>query len=498
MDLFFNAHIYTEKKLQEDLGFLTVKDGVIHEIHTGLPSKDLLDTCTQKWDCEGEWLLPGFVDTHVHFRDAGQKVKETVQSGTLGALCGGITTVLSMPNTQPPLSTPEALDSYLELIGQQSLFCNFGFYTGIKEEFDPSRIASLTERGIFGIKVYPGDGSDQLSLDWNDGWKTDMLPEKFRTDLPTILTHFQKTYDHWETLFTLAKKHDLPLIFHPELPRTPEMLLRIWKEGLTIAQLEQSTNPELYAHNVQHPIYTNELAHVEMVIAFIHKICPTPEKAPHLHFAHVSSSDAVTVIEMLLKEKGYPCSIEVTPHHMLLNYNLDLHGHPASYGKVLVPLRAPDKQEQMLKIVQSQRQDTIGTDHAPHTKEEKDQEFLSAPSGFPYIDFATQILLTKVHAGILPLSTVVNTYATNPAQIFNIANKGQIKPGHDADLVRVSKVDPYPLDPTSSRSKQKWTPWEGMDLTAKITQVWLKGTLGYDGSTEKTEPHGELIRPAPK
>ena len=138
--------------------------------------------------------------------------------------------------------------------------------------------------------------------------------------------------------------------------------------------------------------------------------------------------------------------------------------------------------------------DSIGTDHAPHTREEKEQKFEDALSGFPYIDFASRILLTEVFAGRLDLETVVKCYATNPAKLFGIINKGEIKVGYDADFTLVQEVDPYPIKGIDMLSKQRWTPWEDHILTAQIQAVFLKGKLAYSRIDGVASPLGKIIR----
>ncbi|MHA1520691.1 MAG: dihydroorotase [Promethearchaeota archaeon] len=477
-----NASIFTENKLVK--GYLVVENGKIQQISPGPFQKQPDSTQdSQELDIEiinvkGSLVLPGFIDAHVHFRDfEEQSYKETVSSGSIGALRGGVTSVITMPNTIPPLSSMENLSKYYEILEDMPLFCNIGLYTTVKSGFSLGELEGMKKSGIFGIKIYPGDASKALPLAWEGGWRSDLYPEEYVQKLPQILENFQHDYPHWHQLFDDAKKFNLPILIHPEFPREKESLKKLHEQGMIIAKNESSKNPQLFAHHVAHPVYTNELALVEMIIAFLYKFYPNPKDAPHIHFVHVSSSEVIHVIKAALKSKNYPCSIEVSPHHLLLNYEKSF--ETENMGKVLVPLRSPEIQKGLLEEFSQGSTDTIGTDHAPHSLEEKSKSFGEAPSGFPYIDFASRILLTEVFEKRMKLEDVVSQYSSNPANLFGLSTKGQLKVGYDADIVIVGETEPYPIHGKDMVSHQKWTPWEDYTLRADIDYVIIGGEMAY-------------------
>jgi hypothetical protein len=316
-------------------------------------------------------------------------------------------------------------------------------------------------------------------------------PELFANLIDNVCENFMNPYENWEKLFKIAKQSKLPLVIHPELPQSQEKLDSQWNNGLAIAEIEKSPNPHLFAHNVQHSVYSNEIGNIQMITCFIRKFFPNPLDAPQLHFVHVSHPDAVEVLNQVLKVPGYPVSIEVSPHHALLNFMMKF--SQESYAKVLVPLRKIETQKELKALVQKGAIDSIGTDHAPHTLEEKNAEFENAPSGFPYIDFASRILLTEVFNNELELSKFVYYYSTKPAEIFHISEKGLIKEGYDADLVIIEEVESYPIRGADMLSKQKWTPWEGREITAKIKEVYLGGQLAFDYATGLKDPCGKIL-----
>lgn len=492
MKLLYNAQIFTANKIL--LGYLLIRDGKIDQIGSGNPSQEMIQSIKEdhnRIDCENAFLLPGFIDTHVHFRDFKQAHKETLTTGSRGAIAGGVTTVLSMPNTDPPLSTMAALTEYKTMAASKPLFCNIGLYTTVKKGFSFDQLKLISSSGIFGIKIYPGDQSEDVPLEWTPGWVNDADPDFFAESIPKTLKHFMNTYPNWVQLLISAKEMDLPVLFHPEYPRDPKILQRMWDAGVAIASSENAPNPKLFAHDVHHPIYTNELANVEMIAALLRKYFPNPKEAPHVHFVHISHPDPVHVIKKVLIDKGYSASVEVSPHHALLHNSMAFPHE--NLAKVLVPLRAQKHQETMFGLIRKEEIHSIATDHAPHTLEEKQQSFEDAPSGFPYIDFASRILLTEVFEGRLKLETVVKCYATQPAKLFGISNKGEISVGYDADLVLVKKVDTYPIKGAEMLSMQKWTPWENHPLTAQVLKVFLEGHLAYDKFHGIGSPFGKIL-----
>jgi len=486
--LIYNTKIFTNGHVQ--FGYLLIKNDIISKIGEGSPPKTLFNDVETHFDCNGAFLLPGFIDTHVHLRDLKQSYKETVETGSKSAISGGFTTVLTMPNTIPPLSTAENIKEYCDR--KKKFYCNIGVFTGVKEGFDLKNLEKISKEGVFGIKIYPGDKSQELPLKWIDGWKNDLEPEEFFASIKKALTNFQNEYTHWKKLFEFAAKLKLPILFHPELPKTSQTLEFFYEQGKKIASSEGKINQNLYAHHVAHPIYQNEIANIEMITIFLRKFYPNPKSAPHVHFVHVSNPDAIKIINTALRQEGYPCSIEVSPHHMLLNYDMKFSSE--SLAKVLVPLRSQEIQQNLFKSVQNNLIDTIGSDHAPHSLEEKSSTFEKAPSGFPSLDFAAQVILTQFFNNKLKLEQVVSYLSTQPAKIFKIQNKGMIKEGFDADLVVFDEVKPYLIKGENAQGIQKWTPWENFELKTKIVKVFLSGTEVYDSNLGLLETQGTFLK----
>ncbi len=490
-------------------------------------------------DCEEGLLIPGFIDVHVHLRDFQQSYKETILTGTKAALSGGTTTILAMPNTKPPLTSPKIIQEYKEIEKRYQLrsseaskregnkskpYCNVGIIASIKKGFSYEDLDRLKDMGIFGLKIYPKDSQLKVPLSWDEKWKIDIPAEKFISDVEIIVEKIQKdlgmsqqkhqrlrhsskshqAYSGWKELFKQAKKYEMPLFFHPELITSSESMNPQSEEKANeepvrdssneLDQVNNINNKKLYYHNLAHPIKGDERAFLQKIIILIRSYFPEPHDAPHIHFCHVSSSKCIKMIQQTLKEEGYPCSIEVTPHHIFLNHQSNF--PQQSLGKVLVPLRDPKTQHALYELLNTQFIDIIGTDHAPHTLEEKTKNgFDQAPSGLPYIDFAPRLLLNEVFSFNLPLDRIIWMYSTAPAKLFGLKHKGKIKEGYDADLVLVKKVQSYSISAKESNSKQKWNPFEGQKINAKIDKVFLKGIISYDNSNNHIIPSGGFIKP---
>jgi dihydroorotase len=487
--LITKVHVFTESNIHE--GYVVLIGSKIQKIGIGSPETPLLQKAVEVIEGSGGLLLPGFIDTHVHLRDLEQSSKETQETGTKAAICGGVTTVLTMPNTQPPLTSPDTIENYSHL--PRHLYCNVGIIAGVSTGFCISEVEKLVNLGIYGLKVFPGGGSVDVPLEWDEYWKSRGNLDKPPFELHKLTSKFNHSLTHWHRLFEIAKKFSLPIFFHPELAYSATE----YAEKFNHSQNDERTfrsvkNPNLMAHNISHGIPNNEFAHIEMICSFIQKLYPHPTDAPQVHFCHLTNAPSITFINTEMKKISYPISFEVTPHHMLLHYGMQFPHE--NYAKVLTPIRSPLIQQAVWEKVQEGKIDTIATDHAPHTEEEKLQDFQKAPSGFPSIDIAARLLLTQVFDFQLAMDKFVMYYSTRPAQLFRFPTKGKIAPGFDADLVIIERTHPQPIVAKESCSLAKWSPYEGMKVKAKIAKVILGGELVLDTSQNLFKSKGKFIR----
>lgn len=395
---------------------IRVRDEIIVEVAQNLvPEGD-----EQIIDASGRLVLPGFIDSHVHFREPGATHKEDFLSGTRAALAGGVTTVLDMPNTQPPVDSRAHFAEKAALVSAKAVV-DYGLYFGATD--DNSEEAAALAHEVAALKLYMGSSTGSL-----------------------LVTEFSPIYRHFTT-FPATK----PLVVHAE---DEQSLKYFGAQGLQ-------------DHNRARPPLSAQIA-LSRALAIAEK---TGRK---LHIAHTTTERELELIQEA-KQKGVAVTCEVTPLHLFLNED-DQH-RLGNFGKVNPPLRSKQDQEalwQHFDII-----DTIGTDHAPHTRAEKEQPYAQAPSGMPGVQTMLPLLLTAASTGRITLSAAIKRCVVNPIQIFGLKSKGALEVGKDADIVIVDPNQEYVLTNEQMLSKCGWTPFAGMKMQGKIQQVFLRGSLAY-------------------
>jgi dihydroorotase len=372
-------------------------------------------------DASNLLIFPGFIDTHVHFRDPGATYKEDFLTGTQAALAGGVTTILDMPNTQPPTDSIAHLHEKMALAATKAVV-DYGFYFGATDSNIEEAAAAAPE--VASMKLYMGSSTGTL-----------------------LVTEFSPIYRHFAT-FPLAK----PITVHAE----DEQSLKYF--GAQGSQYHNQTRPPISAQ-----------------IALSRAIAIAERTGRRLHIAHTTTQRELELIHEA-RQKGTCITCEVTPLHLFLNE--DDQQRLANFGKVNPPLRSPQDQQALwrnLAII-----DTIATDHAPHTRAEKEQPYSQSPSGMPGVQTMIPLLLTAAHAGKLTYSDIITRCVLNPIRIFGLQSKGALEVGKDADIVLVDPGQEYILTNEQMLSKCGWTPFAGMRMKGKIQQVYLRGMLAYD------------------
>ncbi|MCP4764218.1 MAG: dihydroorotase family protein [archaeon] len=508
-------------------GSIIIKDSIIEKIIPYEDSNDLKETEGRKEtrdiieakgfdqiiDCEGKYILAGIIDPHVHLRDMGQLYKESIKTGTFAAINGGITTLLTMPNTIPKLSSKEVILKYMKIIEENS-YCNVGVIGGIDKNFSIDTLGKIKELGVFGLKIYPGDTSNKLNLNWNpildlekqlkpefsDGpIDIDRLIRKIDNIMKDKWIEFKKDVENWITLFEKVKELEIPLLLHPDIP-----ILKEERNKIYLKQKEKGFS-DLESHSKTYSKFHEILQNIFIFLI----LCVQREKNnnlqdkkyPVIQFCHVSCFESLEIIELYKKKLEdsnniLDIRIEVTPHHLFLDQNISL--NTPSFGKVLVPLRGKTDIKKMQDSIGRGKITFIGTDHAPHTIEEKNKPFFDAPAGFPALDIYVIYFLSKIFNGFLSLEQFTKYASYNPAQYFGLVNKGKIEPENDADIIIVEKTLPYKLNTEDFKTKSKISPYNLDELGAKITHVFLSGLLIINKEDKKKheirQNTGRLLR----
>ncbi|RLE51869.1 MAG: allantoinase AllB, partial [Candidatus Methanomethylicota archaeon] len=367
----------------------------------------------KKLSFPGKIAIPGVIDVHVHLRDQDLSYKETFETGTMAAAVGGVTTVLDMPNNKPVTDSAEALVKRMNLaVGR--IYVNVGFYSAFPREL--AEVKDIVSAGAVGFKL---NLSRQIgSLDVDD----DIAIKK---------------------AFLEVKKFGIPVSIHAE---DRSIVSKFEEEFKNICVGDFS------AFLRSHPPVA-EVKAIERVVTIARDV------GVKVHFAHVSTSDGLAVIS---KNKLY-ASCEVTPHHLYLTYNaIDKFG---GFAVMEPPLRSEADVKALWNGLVSGVVDLIASDHAPHTIEEKSStDVWRIRPGIPGLETMLPLMLTAFSNGRISLGKLVELMCEAPARIFNLKGKGRIEAGFDADIVIVDLDREQVIDPSSFKSKAKYSPFEGFKV----------------------------------
>ena len=382
-------------------------------------------------DATGKALFPGMIDVHVHFREPGFPEKETWATGSRAAAAGGVTTAVDQPNTDPPTVDGDAFDRKAGLAAASVI--DWGINGGVSPSWAP---AELFERPLFALgEVFLADSTGDMGIDG----------------------------ERFEAALELAADAGVVTTVHAEDAS-------YFDESVT-----DRTDPAAWS-DYRPP--EAEIAAVERAVA-----AAADRDAP-LHVAHASTPEAID------RATANGATVEVTPHHLFLS--TDDCGELGTFGRMNPPLRDEARRAAVADRVADGTVDVIATDHAPHTRVQKETDVWSAPSGVPGVETALPLLLADVAADRLTATRVRDLTARNPAHIFDLPHKGRIEPGAHADLVVVDLDEPRSIRGEDLHGKTEWTPFEGMDgIFPEYTLVRGEIVWESDGPGAATGRFGE-------
>lgn len=392
--------------------------GVIERIdrRVNIPADETIDAA-------GKLLLPGVIDPHVHFREPGKEYKEDLASGSRAAARGGVTSFLEMPNTSPATTDQATLTDKLARAAKSSVV-NYGFFIGAT----PKNLDSLnTASPACGIKIFMGCSTGDL------------------------LVHKQ------------------------------EDLERIFANGTRIVAVHAEDEERLHQRRAQFADRTDAAVHSEIrdnqsaAIATARALALAKKYRRRLHILHLSTREEV---EILRRDKPAWVKAEAIPNHLLLNVG----DYAKQNARVQMnpPLRSVADNEALWAALKDGVIDFMGTDHAPHTLEEKDRGYPETPSGMPGVETALPLMLTQMRAGRCTLAHIQKWMCHGPADAYGIANKGRIELGFDADLTLVDLDAMRPVRNDELFTKAKWSPYAGWELTGWPLYTIVGGRVVYD------------------
>lgn len=429
LTLIHNVHIINEG--QSTWGYLAIRGQFIETVGEGTPPEALTAEASQTIDGGSRLLLPGVIDTHVHFRDPGLTHKGDMASESQAAVAGGVTSFIDMPNTKPPTISVEAVNEKIRR-AEDVAVANYGFFIGATD----SNIDELLQADysqVAGVKLFLGSSTGNMLVDSPDAIR------RIMTEVPALIAV------HAEDENILRQRRQAVIDRYGE-------------------QLPIDFHPVIRNHDV---CYEASRRIVEEAHKYNHR----------LHLLHVSTANELELLQPG-EPQGKLITAETCPQY--LAFSDEQYPMLGSRIKCNPAIKRPADRDALRRAVADGRIDTIATDHAPHLPDEKRGTALTAASGMPMIQHSLTLMLQMVAEGIFELHDIVRTMCHNPAIIYGIDRRGFIRPGYYADLVIVDNdCEPYTLTDAWALSRCGWTPLAGLTVGCKVEMTMVNGRFAY-------------------
>ncbi len=386
-------------------------------------------------------VLPGCIDTQVHFREPGLTHKEDLQSGTKGAVLGGITGIFEMPNTKPPTITKDDFQTKV-LIADKKSFCDFSFFVGAAKENIDKLDYLERQSGCCGVKVFMGSSTGSLLVEDDESLKKILQSINRRAAF-----HSEDEYRLRDRKFIIEK---INVSVHDH---------EIWRDEIT-------------AYNS-----TKRLL----------KIAKQLNKK--IHILHISTADELPLIKA---NKDF-ATAETTPQHLFF-HSPDCYDKLGTFAQMNPPIRDKSHQDALWNAISNKTIDVIGSDHAPHTIEEKNRSYPHSPSGMTGVQTLVPIMLNFINQQKLSLADFVRLTSKNPCKIYNVLNKGSIKIGFDADFTVVDLKKERIIENKWIASKSGWTPYDGLKVKGWPIYTLIRGNVIMQNDEITSMPKGKRIK----
>lgn len=432
-----NATIVNEGKRTE--GDLLIKDGRIDKIG------GVIDTPARarEINAEGLHLLPGVIDDQVHFRDPGYKHKATIETESIAAVAGGVTSFMEMPNTRPAALTQDILeDKYTQ--AKYSSAANYSFFMGASNDnLDEVLKTNDKKKDVCGIKIFMGSSTGNMLV------------------------------DNHMALNNIFSESELLIATHCE----DERIIKANKEKYSGAD------------NVSyHPIIRDVEACYQSSLMAVQL---ANKHRSRLHILHISTAKELQLFTNMFPLKEKRITAEVCVHH--LNFTSDDYARLGTQIQCNPAIKAPENREALWEALLDDRLDIIATDHAPHTWEEKQQPYPQSPSGLPLVQHSLLLMLKYVQEGRISLEKVVEKMSHAPAICFQVQNRGYIREGYFADMVLVDLKGKTTVSKENILYKCGWSPLEGETFPADIRYTLINGKAALDNGTINKAVRGKRL-----
>lgn len=392
----------------------------------------------------GKYLLPGLIDDQVHFREPGLTHKGNIHSESRAAVAGGITSYMEMPNTIPNVFTQKLLEDKYEIAAKTS-FANYSFFMGASND-NIDEVLQTNPRNVCGIKVFMGSSTGNMLV------------------------------DNRETLEAIFAKSKLLIATHCEDEKTI-------RENFAAAKLKFGENIPLSYHPI---IRSAEACYLSSSLA----VELAKKHNTRLHILHISTAKETSLFEIKpLAEKRI--TAEACIHHLwFCDEDYERKGNFIKWNPAI---KSSNDRAAIWKALLENRIDIIATDHAPHTLEEKQQPYISAPSGGPLVQHSLVAMLEFYHQQKITLAQIVEKMCHAPATIFQIEKRGYIRENYFADLVLVDLDKPWKVEKSTILAHCGWSPFEGETFQSSVTHTFVNGNLVYENGKINEQVRGQRL-----
>ena len=396
-------------------------------------------------EAQGSYLIPGFIDDQVHFREPGLTHKANISTESRAAIAGGITTFIEMPNTVPQATTQALLEDKFKIAAKDS-YANYSFMFGGTND-NLEELLKTDPKKVAGIKLFLGSSTGNMLVD-NEA----VLEKIFSSTKMIISVHCEDEATIRKNTATFIEKYgeDIPIKCHPMI-RSEEACYLSSSKAIELAK----------------------------------------KTGARLHIFHVSTAKETELFRNDIPLEEKQITAEVCIHHLW--FSDEDYEEKGTHIKWNPAVKSQKDRQGLWDALLDDRIDVLATDHAPHTLEEKTNTYLKAPSGGPLVQHAIVAVLEKVKEGVISIEKAVEKMSHNPAKLFQIEKRGFIKEGFYADLVLINPNQPQTVSKDTILYKCGWSPFEGTRFSSSVTHTFVNGHLMYNNGVFNDNMKGKRI-----
>ena len=434
-----NARIVNENNIF--LSDVLIENEIIKEISSEIKAPENVEII----DAEGKFLIPGFIDDQVHFREPGLTHKANISTESRAAVAGGITTFIEMPNTVPQATTQDLLEDKFKIAANDS-YANYSFMFGGTND-NLAELLKTDPKKVAGIKLFLGSSTGNMLVD-NEA----VLEKIFSSTKMIISVHCEDEATIRKNTQEFVDKYgdDIPVKYHPTI-RSEKACYLSSSKAIELAK----------------------------------------KTGARLHIFHVSTAKETELFRNDIPLEEKQITAEVCIHHLWFS-DKD-YAEKGTHIKWNPAVKTEKDRLGLWEALLDDRIDVLATDHAPHTLEEKNNLYTKAPSGGPLVQHAVTAILEKVKEGVISIEKAVEKMSHNPAKLFQIEKRGFVKEGYFADLVLIDTNKPQMVSKDNILYKCGWSPFEGTTFSSSITHTFVNGNLIYNDGVFNEKIKGKRI-----